>query len=110
MVEIGRTEEEVLALLADFGTQDPEIAKRTLNFIPVGLEGTLAALDECTNALGYYAQDIAMYVEYLRLNILGIEGRGRDDLLLGISQKAMAKQIRYVPRLHTLRREEEDEG
>ncbi len=106
MVEVGRTEEEVLALLADFGTQDAEVAKRTLNFIPLGLEGVLAEIDELCAALGYYAQDIAVFIDFFRLNQLGVEGRGRDDLLLGISQKASSRVYRRTPSLREA--EEED--
>ena len=105
-MEVGRTEEELVAMLADFGTQDPEIAKRTLNFIPLGLEGVLSELDELSAALGYYAQDIALFLDYFRMNQLGVEGRGRDDLLLGISQKASSRVYRRTP---SLREAEEEE-
>jgi hypothetical protein len=104
MVEgIGRTDEEIRGAYIDFGTMDPEVARRSFNFIRPGQELNLAALTEICSSLGYYASDISQLLNYTLEFLPSIEGRSRWEELVAISEKASA---RAYQKLYTYRDEE----
>jgi len=90
-MDVGRTDEELLGMYADFGTKDPEVAKRSFNFIPPGLELKLAQLDETSVSLGYYAEDIRNLLDMYRQNLPSVDGKSRWDMQVALSQKASAR-------------------
>ncbi len=86
-----RTEEEIVAMFGDYGTQDVDVARRTLNFIPLGRELKLARLDALADELGYFGRGAKLRLLMLRDNQVAIEGKARNDLLLAIGENASAR-------------------
>lgn len=93
-----RTEEELVAMLADLGSQDEATARRMLNFIALGQEHKLARLDALAEELGYFGKGARLRLMMLRDNQVAIEGKARSDLLLGIGEKAAARFNYPMPR------------
>lgn len=93
-----RTEEEIVALFGDLGTQDIDTARRMLNFIPLGRELKLARLDALAEELGYFGKGAKLRLMMLRDNQVAIEGKARADLLLAIGENATARIPVTMPR------------
>lgn len=83
-----RTEADIVGMFGDFGTGKEDVAKRSFNFIPRGYETHLAALDELVDALGWYANDLANFLNRLRENMPSVEGKSRQDVILALGENA----------------------
>jgi len=93
-----RTQEEIVGIFGDLGTQDEATARRMMNFIPLGRELKLARPDALGDELGFYGKGTRLRLKMYRDNLVAIEGKARGDLLLAIGESTSARLHYPAPR------------
>lgn len=94
------TREDIIGLLGDFGTKDPNVVKKVLAVMPQGFAFKLARMDRAVELLGYYGYGLDAILENFRENSPAEDRGSRQDLLTGLSEGASMRTYARYPQFY----------